>query len=98
MLHFMSCVDNFEAYFVQRRGLKTCSNASLIMDKTECASACNELGATLTNNLQNGKPCYRAGNGKCRQNGGHGLGASLICKSKGNRLAHSYYHGEISIR
>ena len=65
------------------------------MDKTECATACNELGATPTKNLKNGKPCYRAGNGKCRQNGGHRSGASLICKNKGNRLAHNSYYGEI---
>ena len=85
----ISCVDYFEAYFVQQRGLKTCSNGSMIMDKTECATACNELGATPTKNLKNGKPCYMAGNGKCRQNGVHGSGASLICKNAGNQLANS---------
>ena len=88
MFNAISCSDNFEAYFVQRRGLKTCSNASMILDKIECTRACNELGGTLTNNLKNGKPCYRAGNGKCRQNNGHGLGASLICKNKGKWLSH----------
>ena len=70
----------------------------MIMDKTECATACHELGATPTNNLRNGKPCYRAGNGKCRQNGGHRSGASLICKNKGNQLAHNQYYGEIDIQ
>ena len=84
----MSCADYSESYFLEHRGLKTCSNGSMIMDKTECVTACSELGATPTNNMKNGRPCYRARNGKCRQNGGHGSGASLICKSKGNRLAH----------
>ena len=59
------------------------------MDKIECANACHELGFTPTNNLKNGKPCYRAGNGKCRQNGVHGSGASLICKNTGNQLVTS---------
>ena len=89
-LNFMSCADHPESYFLEHRGLKTCSNGSMIMDKTECATACHELGTTPTNNLRNGKPCYRAGNGKCRQNGAHGSGASLICKNTGDQLGNSW--------
>ena len=77
---------SLEPYFVERMAQRTCSNGSMILDRNECASACNHLGSTPSNNLNNGKPCYIARNGKCRQNGAHGSGASLICKHTGKHV------------
>ena len=78
---------SYEPYFVEQRAKRICSNGSIILDKDECATACNHLGAASSNNLKDGKPCYLAQNGKCRQNGAHGSGASLICKRAGNQIS-----------
>ena len=72
-----------------QRRRRDCSDGSMITDKTECESACKSVGATAHNKLQNGKPCYRNGQGKCRQNNLFGGGASLICKNGGNQI-HAY--------
>ena len=77
---------SYEPYVVERRAQRFCSNGSIILDKDECATACNHLGAATSNNLKDGKPCYLAQNGKCRQNGAHGSGASLICKNTGKQI------------
>ena len=58
----------------------------MIMDRNECKNACNML-QMITGTLKNNKVCYRAGNGKCRQDGrfnGQNTKISLICKSNGN--------------
>ena len=85
-LNVTSNAASLEPYFVERMAQRTCSNGSMILDRNECASACNHLGSTPSNNLNNGRPCYIARNGKCRQNGAHGSGASLICKHTGNQI------------
>ena len=82
----ISYADSFELYFVEQRGERACSAGSMITDKTECEAACDAVGAQSPRNLKDGKPCYKAGNGKCRQNGAYGGGASLICKNRGNQL------------
>ena len=58
----------------------------MIMDRNECKNACDML-EMITGTLKNNKVCYRAGNGKCRQDGrfnGPNTKISLICKSNGN--------------
>ena len=84
---FDSNAASYEPYFVEQRAKRICSNGSIILDKDECATACNHLVAAASNNLKDGKPCYLAQNGKCRQNGAHGSGASLICKRAGNQIS-----------
>ena len=79
-----SCTDSFELYFVEQRGARACSDGSMIMTKTECESACNAVGATAPKGLKDNKPCYRNGQGKCRQNNAFGGSASLICKNRGS--------------
>ena len=69
-------------YIVQDKGENVCQQGSEILDKSECKNACNQLNVK-TGTLRNGKPCYVAGNGKCRQGAGFGLKASLICKNSG---------------
>ena len=81
-----ACADPFELYFVEQRGERACSDGSMITDKTECESACNAVGVTAPKSLKDGKPCYRNGQGKCRQNNAFGGSASLICKNRGNQL------------
>ena len=58
----------------------------MIIDKQECKDACTQL-MMQTGTLRNNKPCYRAGNGKCRQDGrykvGKGAKTSPICKNTG---------------
>ena len=82
----ISCTDPFELYFVEQRGERACSDGSMITDKTECESACNAVGVIAPKNLKDGKPCYRSGQGKCRQNNAFGGSASLICKNRGSQL------------
>ena len=58
----------------------------MIMDRNECKNACDIL-EMMTGTLKNNKVCYRAGNGKCRQDGrfnGQNTKISLICKSTSN--------------
>ena len=58
----------------------------MITNKQECKDACTQL-MMQTGTLKNNKPCYRAGNGKCRQDGrykvGTGTKTSPICKNTG---------------
>ena len=69
-------------YIVQDKGEKVCQQGSTILDKSECKIACDQLNVK-TGTLRTGKPCYVAGNGKCRQGAGLGPKASLICKNSG---------------
>ena len=71
---------------MQQRGKRDCSDGSMIRDTTECEAACDAVGATAPKSLKDGKPCYRNGQGKCRQNNAFGGGASLICKNIGNQM------------
>lgn len=78
------CLDTVSEmdYIVQDKGEKVCQQGSAILDTSECKIACDQLNVK-TGTLRNGKPCYVAGNGKCRQDAGLGPKASLICKNSG---------------
>ena len=72
----------FLEYFRGEKG-GSCENGSMIIDKQECENACTELNID-SGAMQNGKPCYQAKNGKCRQDGKYREGISTtvpICKS-----------------
>ena len=74
--------DSEVDYIVEKRGANSCKQGSTILDTSECEIACDQLNLKR-GNLRDGKPCYMAGNGKCRQNTRLGQKASLICKIAG---------------
>ena len=60
-----------------------CQVGDLIDSRNECRIACGVLDMPIVR-LKERRPCYRAGNGKCKQDGRHGSSATMICKNKGN--------------
>ena len=64
-------------------GAISCNAGFTIRRKPECEIACAQLEMKL-GVLKDGRVCYRAGNGSCRQDGRIGSKASLICKNEGN--------------
>ena len=72
-------------YFIGSKG-GSCENGSMITDRIECKDACSALDMAM-GTLKNNKACYKAGNGKCRQDGrykiGQGSKTSPICKNIG---------------
>ena len=53
-----------------------------VTNKEECKTACDKLGIPIEK-LKDGRLCYVAGNGQCKQTGMAGIKASRICKTKG---------------
>ena len=53
------------------------------MTADECKAACEYIGITKLGRRKNGKECYIAGNGKCRQEPRRGSKTLLVCK-RGN--------------
>merc|ERR1711936_544952 len=70
-----------DTYFLGEKGFKACTNGLLITNKTECVAACNYLKLPLKS-MTDGKNCFRAGNGDCKQSGSHGSTAKLVCKKQ----------------
>ena len=62
--------------------MKDCSIGSKITSIQKCRAACNELNKGI-GVLRKNKPCYIAGNGKCRKDGRQGSKARLVCMIKG---------------
>ena len=60
------------------------------MTTQECRMACQTLNKEVGNDLRDGKPCYVAGNQKCRQDARFGSKASMVCKGTVyiNKLKH----------
>ena len=52
------------------------------MSTEECKDACNKFGMK-GEKLKNGHPCYIFNKNKCRQDGQHGTGASMLCMKTG---------------
>ena len=71
-----------EGYYIEDKGESSCAKGSEIMTKTGCRTACAALDITSIGKLKNDKPCYKAANGKCRQDGNHGSQAGLVCTSE----------------
>ena len=71
-------------FAIEIKGATNCSSGSMITDETVCNDACSELGVGPVSSLKDGYPCYKAGNGKCRQDGKQGKGAALICSTSAN--------------
>ena len=53
------------------------------MNAQDCKTACDTLGKNI-GRMKNGKECYIAGNGDCRQAGRRGKKSSLVCMERGN--------------
>jgi hypothetical protein len=66
-------------YSIEDKGEDSCMWGSTISKKDDCETACNSFPLD-TGTLKDGYRCYQAGNGKCRQDGREGSGASLICE------------------
>ena len=66
-------------FAIEIKGVPNCASGSMITDKMMCNDACSKLGVGPVSSLKDGHPCYKAGNGKCRQDGKQGKGAALIC-------------------
>ena len=64
-----------------------------IRDRDECKAACDALGIPI-DKLVNGRICFKAGNGKCRQQNTAGAKTSRICKNEGKyrELDLSYFY------
>ena len=71
------------SFYLRDPGIKRCPSGSEVKDKDECKEACTSLGIRLSNTFKNGKPCFKAGNGVCKQSGNFGSKASLLCKQLG---------------
>ena len=69
-------------YILGEKNVKTCTTGSMILDKSECKRACEQLGLKM-GNLFDGNHCYMKRNGKCRQSKKMGKKDSLICKASG---------------
>ena len=61
----------------------SCPDETAIMGKTECATACKDLGIPVWDKaIDDGFPCYISGRGICKQNGKHGARALKVCQHR----------------
>ena len=76
---------------MSERGDKQCSNGVLIRDAKECRKACTSLKIVLgKSKFKTGKACYKAKNGKCRQDGRNKSKVWFVCETSGNDMLHKY--------
>ena len=66
------------SFYLQGKGIKQCQDGSEVRDTNECKEACRGLGIRLSNTFKDGKPCFKAGNGVCKQSGSLGSKAALV--------------------
>ena len=85
------------SFYLREQGIKQCPTGSEVTDTHECKEACTGLGIRLSNNFKNGKPCFKAGNGDCKQIGSVGSKASLICKQLGKVIYFQAYAVSIDL-
>ena len=71
------------SFFFGERGDKSCQGGSEIMTAQECRVACEMLKKKV-GIVKNGRVCYVAGNGRCRQDGRKGKNTLLVCIANGN--------------
>ena len=76
------------SFYLRDQGIKRCPAGSEVSDTNECKEACTNLGIRLSHAFKDGKPCFRAGNGLCKQSGNVGSKASLVCKQSGKFICH----------
>ena len=74
-------------YLLADKGLTVCPSGYLSITTTSvCETACTELGLS-SGSLKDNNACYKAGNGKCRQDGRQGSKVNLVCRNEGNELS-----------
>ena len=85
---FSQCMSSLPggSFYLQEQGIKQCTDGSEVTDANECKEACKRLGIRLSKTFKNGKTCFKAGNGACKQSGTVGAKASLICKPLGKNI------------
>ena len=89
------CIFIASKYFVGSKGVPHCQNSTIhpegkdILNKAKCQVACNALGIPI-GKLKDEKLCYVGGDGKCRQTGTPGSGATLVCHKNGNGSAFNH--------
>ena len=67
--------------------MRTCPAGTEVVDKTECATACIQLGLPFSERkFKEGHTCYQNGRGVCKQNGAAGSKATMICRMKGKYI------------
>ena len=86
-----------DTFILREQGRKQCLIGSKVLDTNECKEACAKLGIQLSNSFKNGRPCFKAGNGKCKQSASIGAKASLVCKTIGKINFYSFYCIKINI-
>ena len=79
-----------ETFILREQGKKQCLIGSKVLDTKKCKEACAKLGIQLSKSFKNGRPCFKAGNGKCKQSARIGAKASLVCKAIGKISFYSF--------
>ena len=77
------------SYVQGDRGKQYCHMGSTITTTQECKVACDKLGKKVVTG-HDGKPCYIAGNGRCKQDGKQNPRAHLVCKDLGILIIYIY--------
>ena len=77
-------IDSIDITYVQgNQGSATCHVGSVITSSEECKVACDALNKKVGGVLSEGKPCYIAGTGRCKQDGRQNRNSRLVCKTFG---------------
>ena len=80
----MYIIDSLDITYVQgNKGSATCHVGSAIISAEECKGACDVLNKKLGGVVSEGKPCYIAGTGRCKQDGRQNRNSRLVCKTFG---------------
>ena len=83
--NFFIAGSNFD---LGEKGKKRCHvGYEEISDTEECKKACNTLQIQPSKSFQNGKPCIKGGNNKCKQGNSIGGKAFMVCKKIGKMLS-----------
>ena len=84
MLLRKNAIYSLEITYVQgNKGSATCHVGSAITSTEECKVACDALNKKVAGALSDGKQCYIAGTGRCKQDGGQNPRTHLVCKKFG---------------
>ena len=78
------------SFYLRDPGIKRCPSGSEVKDKDECKEACTSLGIRLSNTFKDGKPCFKAGNGVCKQSGSVGS-KEVSCLSNDGKIDRSFF-------
>ena len=82
------CFVTGNSFDLGEKGKKRCyAGYEEISDTEECKKACNTLQIPPSKSFQNGKPCIKGGNNKCKQGNSIGSKAYMVCKKIGKMLS-----------